>query len=66
MTYAAPVDEMRAVLDGIAELPAIARLPGYEEATPDLVSAILEEAAKLAGEVIAPLRAFQPPSTNCR
>ncbi|WP_193368465.1 acyl-CoA dehydrogenase [Pelagibius marinus] len=55
MTYAAPIHEMRFVLDAIADLPAIAGLPGYEEATPDLVSAILEEAGKLAGEVIAPL-----------
>ncbi|WP_340117415.1 acyl-CoA dehydrogenase [Pelagibius sp. 7325] len=55
MTYAAPISEMRFALDAIAGLPEIARLPGYEEATPDLVSAILAEAAKLAGEVIAPL-----------
>jgi alkylation response protein AidB-like acyl-CoA dehydrogenase len=55
MTYAAPIGEMRFTLDAIAELPQIARLPGYEEATPDLVAAILEEAGKLAGDVIAPL-----------
>ena len=55
MTYAAPIGEMRFALDAIAELPEIAKLPGYEEATADLVSAILEEAAKLAGGVIAPL-----------
>ena len=55
MTYAAPIREMRFALDAIAELPEIAGLPGYGEATADLVSAILEEAGKLAGEVIAPL-----------
>ena len=55
MTYAAPIGEMRFALDAIAQLPEIAKLPGYEEATPDLVGAILEEAAKLAGDVIAPL-----------
>ena len=55
MTYAAPIKEMRFALDAIAELPEIAGLPGYGEATADLVSAILEEAAKLAGEVVAPL-----------
>ena len=55
MTYQAPISEMRFVLDAIAELPEISRLPGYEEATADLVAAILEEAGKLAGDVIAPL-----------
>ncbi len=55
MTYTAPITELRFALDAIADLPGIARLPGYEEATPDLVTAILEEAGRLAGEVMAPL-----------
>ena len=55
MTYTAPISEMRFALDAIADLPGVARLPGYEEATPDMVDAILEEAGKLAGEVLAPL-----------
>ncbi len=55
MTYTAPITELRFALDAIADLPGIARLPGYEEATPDLATAILEEAGRLAGEVMAPL-----------
>src|SRR3546814_6618521 len=55
MTYEAPIAEMRFALDAVAGLPEIARLPRYEEATPDLVSAILEEAGKLAADVLAPL-----------
>ncbi len=55
MTYAAPVNEMRFVINEIAELPKIAALPGYEEATPDLIDAILEEAAKFGEGVLAPL-----------
>ena len=55
MTYAAPLAEMRFALNAVADLPEIAKLPGYEEATPDLVDAILDEAGKLAGEVLAPL-----------
>ena len=55
MSYTAPVSEIRFALDAIADLPGIAQLPGYEEATPDLVDAILEEAGKLGGEVLAPL-----------
>ncbi len=54
-TFHAPVTDMAFVLDEIAGLGAIAQLPGYEEATPDLVSAVLEEAARFGGEVLAPL-----------
>ncbi|MCH8924884.1 MAG: acyl-CoA dehydrogenase [Proteobacteria bacterium] len=53
--YSAPVRDMRFVLDELADLAGLARLPGYEEATPDLVEAVLEEAGKLASEVLAPL-----------
>ncbi|NIA70780.1 acyl-CoA dehydrogenase [Pelagibius litoralis] len=55
MTYTAPITEMRFALDAIADMPGIAGLPGYEEATPDLVDAILEEAGKLGAAVLAPL-----------
>jgi hypothetical protein len=37
MTYAAPLEEMRFVLDRLAGLPEIAALPGYEDAQPDVV-----------------------------
>ncbi len=54
--YAAPLTEMRFALDAIAGLGEIAALPGYEAAAPsETVDAILEEAAKFAGEVLAPL-----------
>ncbi|MDE0254522.1 MAG: acyl-CoA dehydrogenase N-terminal domain-containing protein, partial [Rhodospirillaceae bacterium] len=53
--YSAPVADMRFVLDHVAGLPGIAALPGYEEATGDLVNAVLEEAGRLAGEVVGPL-----------
>nr|MDJ0896492.1 acyl-CoA dehydrogenase N-terminal domain-containing protein [Alphaproteobacteria bacterium] len=57
MTYVAPLDEMRFALRRIAGLSEISALPGYEEATDDLVDAVLEEAGKLAAEVLAPLNA---------
>ena len=57
MTYAAPLEEMRFVLDRLAGLPEIAALPGYEDAQPDVVEAILTEAARFASEVLAPLNA---------
>jgi acyl-CoA dehydrogenase len=53
--YIAPIKDMRFVMDELAGLAEIARLPGYEEATPDVADAILEEAAKFTGEVLAPL-----------
>ena len=53
--YAAPLADMRFALTEIAGLPEIAALPGCEQATPDLVDAVLEEAGKLAGGVLAPL-----------
>ena len=55
--YAAPLAEMRFALDAIAGLSEIAALPGFEAAANDTVDAILEEAAKFAGEVLAPLNA---------
>ena len=47
--------DMQFVLRELVGLDEMARLPGCEEVTPDLVDAILEEAAKLACEVLAPL-----------
>jgi alkylation response protein AidB-like acyl-CoA dehydrogenase len=55
MTYAAPLADMRFVLEEVAELGEVAQLPGYEAASADLVEAILGEAAKLAETAIAPL-----------
>ncbi len=57
MSYTAPLSDMRFALDHIAGLPALASFPAYEAAEGDLVSAVLEEAAKLAENVFAPLNA---------
>ena len=54
-TYRAPIEDMRFVMEEIAGLNDIAALPGYEDATPDLVAAILEEAGKLGTDVLDPL-----------
>ncbi len=55
MTYAAPLAEMRFVLEEVAGIGAVAALPGYEMAEPELVGAILDEAARFAQSVLAPL-----------
>ena len=53
--YTAPLKDMRFVLNELAGLGAVAKLPGYEEATPDTVDAILEEASKFASGVLDPI-----------
>jgi alkylation response protein AidB-like acyl-CoA dehydrogenase len=55
MTYQAPVKDMLFVLNHLAGLPQVAALPGFEEATPDTTQAVLEESARYAGDVLAPL-----------
>src|SRR5215471_12507796 len=55
MTYAAPLADMRFVLEEVAGIGEIVQLPGYEAASPALVEAILGEAGKLAETVFAPL-----------
>jgi alkylation response protein AidB-like acyl-CoA dehydrogenase len=53
--YQAPLKDMRFVLNELAGLAEVAKLPGYEEATADTVDAILEEASKFAAEVLDPI-----------
>lgn len=53
--YQAPLRDMQFVLEKLVDLPALSRLPGYEEINDELVMAILDEAAKLAGGVLSPL-----------
>jgi alkylation response protein AidB-like acyl-CoA dehydrogenase len=53
--YIAPIRDMQFVLKELAGLEQVAQLPGCEEATPDLVDAVLEEAAKFAEGVLSPL-----------
>ena len=52
--YCAPVQEIGFLLKEIMQLDAIARLPGFEEVSPDLVDAILEEGGRYFAEVFAP------------
>ena len=53
--YQAPLADMQFVMTELAGLDRIAKLPGCEEAAPDTVVAILEEAAKFATGVLDPL-----------
>jgi len=54
-TYKAPLRDIRFVLHELLQVAQLAELPGYGEATPDTIDAVLEEAAKLCEAVLAPL-----------
>ena len=53
--YTAPIDDMRFVLHELVNIESLCELPGYEEATADLVDAVLEEGGKFCEEVLFPL-----------
>jgi alkylation response protein AidB-like acyl-CoA dehydrogenase len=54
--YAAPLDDMRfALYDLLGADARLAQLPGGEAIGRDLVDAVLDEAARFAGQVLAPL-----------
>src|SRR5690242_9514923 len=56
-TYRAPLADMEFVMNELAGLSQVAALPGFEDATPDTVSVVLEEASRFASEVLDPLNA---------
>ncbi|MBC7143104.1 MAG: acyl-CoA dehydrogenase family protein, partial [Rhodobacteraceae bacterium] len=55
-SYTAPIRDMQFVLNEVLEIAA-SDVPGYDELAPDVTSAVLEEAGKIARDVLAPLNA---------
>ncbi len=53
--YRPPVQDMEFVLRELVDLGGLAALPGYEDVSPELAASVLEEAGKIAAEVVAPL-----------
>lgn len=65
MTYRAPVKDMLFCIKELAQIDAVANLPGFEDAGFDTAQAVLEECAKFNESVVAPLNqpGDQRPST---
>ena len=53
--YQAPLRDMQFVINELVDLERLSKLPGFDDASPDMVEAILEQAAVLASEVFSPL-----------
>ena len=54
-TYTAPLRDIRFVMHELLDSGSLSALPGYEQATPELMDAVIEEAGKLARDVLFPL-----------
>ncbi|GAB5099366.1 acyl-CoA dehydrogenase [Caballeronia sp. HLA56] len=55
MSYHAPVKDMLFVIKELAGIDGIAALPGHEDGSFDTAQAVVDEAARFCGEVVAPL-----------
>jgi 3-(methylthio)propanoyl-CoA dehydrogenase len=55
MTYKAPLKDMLFAIKHIANIDAVSKIPGFEDAGYDTAEAVLEECAKFNEGVVAPL-----------
>ena len=55
MKYTAPVKDMLFCMTELADLDAVASLPGFDDAGLDTARAVLEECGRFSAEVLAPL-----------
>ena len=53
--YKAPISEIDFVMNDLLNINSLTAIPDFAEATPELVSAVLEEAGKFAADVFAPI-----------
>ncbi|MEM9899279.1 MAG: acyl-CoA dehydrogenase family protein, partial [Pseudomonadota bacterium] len=54
-TYTPPIEEMSFVINDVLDIQKYSNLPGFADASEDMIAAILEEGGKLAANVLHPL-----------
>jgi len=55
MSYTAPLKDMLFAMTELADLDAVAAMPGFEDASRETAQAVLEENARFVQDVVAPL-----------
>ena len=53
--YKAPTRDSRFIINEVLKLESYSNLPGFENATSDVIDAVIEECGKFCSEVLAPL-----------
>ncbi len=54
-TYTAPTRDTRFVINEMLDLASYGNLPGFENATPDMIETVVNESGKFCSEILAPL-----------
>ncbi len=54
-TYTAPTRDSRFIINEMLDLASYGNLPGFENATPDMIDTVINESGKFCAEVLAPL-----------
>ena len=54
-SYTPPIENIKFILHDVLKCESLSQLPGYEDATPDIIDQILEEGGKICEEVLFPL-----------
>ena len=63
MTYRAPVQDMQFLLHQLLQI-STSDTPGYSDLDVGFTAAVLEEAGKIASDVLAPLNAVENPELS--